>query len=84
MFGGKFELYDQMTNSPDALVDEFVRYLNQAGFEPGFSDSVPEELRTSEAEPGILAGPTIQLQSLDRRLYEKIIASTACSLSLTD
>jgi hypothetical protein len=34
----------------DELVDEFVRYLNRAGFEPKFPDQVPQELRTSNAD----------------------------------
>ena len=36
--------------SSDELVDEFVRYLNKAGFEPKFPDQLPEELRTSNAD----------------------------------
>ena len=40
-------------NSSDELVDEFVRYLNGAGFEPKFLDEVPEELRTLGAEYGM-------------------------------
>jgi len=39
--------------SADTLVDEFVRYLNDVGFEPKFPDAVPEELRTSSAEYGM-------------------------------
>jgi hypothetical protein len=38
--------------SSDELVDEFVRYLNGAGFEPKFPDEVPEELRTRETDYG--------------------------------
>jgi len=34
------------------LVDEFVCFLNDAGFEPKFSDEVPEELRASKTEYG--------------------------------
>lgn len=34
----------------DELVDQFVDYLNGAGFEPRFPDEIPEELRTSSAE----------------------------------
>jgi hypothetical protein len=47
----------------DALVDEFVRYLNQAGFEPGFPDDVPEELRTSEAAHGMFNWRVLQSTS---------------------
>ena len=36
--------------SSDELVDEFVRYLNGAGFEPKFPDQLSEELRTSRAD----------------------------------
>ena len=36
--------------SSDELVDEFVRYLNGAGFEPKFPDQLSEELRTSGAD----------------------------------
>ena len=32
----------------DVLVDEFVRYANEVGFEPRFEDEVPHELRTTE------------------------------------
>ena len=38
----------------DKLVDEFVRYLNGAGFQPKFPDDIPEEFRTSEAQYGTL------------------------------
>jgi len=38
----------------DYLVDEFVRYANLAGFEPRFPDNVPVELRTSDANYGML------------------------------
>lgn len=38
--------------SVDELVDDFVRYLNGAGFDPKFPDQLPEELRTSNAEYG--------------------------------
>jgi hypothetical protein len=40
--------------SSDDLVDEFVRYLNETGFDPKLPDAVPEELRTSETEYGAL------------------------------
>ena len=48
-------------NSADELVDSFVRYLNEAGFEPRFPagfdprfpGEVPEELRSSTAEDGM-------------------------------
>src|SRR5262249_17499185 len=36
--------------SGEALVDEFVRYLNHAGFERRFRDEVPVELRTEELD----------------------------------
>ena len=36
----------------EAAVDNFVRYVNEAGLEPKFPDDVPEELRTSEAAYG--------------------------------
>lgn len=34
-------------SAADALVDDFVGYLNQAGFQPKYPKEVPEELRTS-------------------------------------
>lgn len=40
------------TTEPDFLVDEFVRYLNAAGFEPGAPEEVPDELRTRADEYG--------------------------------
>jgi len=46
-------LLSKSAKDVDALVDEFVRYLNQAGFQPRFPDDVPEELRTSEASYGM-------------------------------
>ena len=39
--------------SSDELVDEFVRYLNGAGFEPKEPEDVPEELRTTTADHGM-------------------------------
>ena len=36
-------------SAADALVDDFVCYLNHAGFQPKFPKEVPEELRTSVA-----------------------------------
>ena len=39
--------------SSDALVDDFVRYANQAGFEWKFPDEVPQELRTSHEKDGM-------------------------------
>ena len=39
--------------SSDELVDEFVRYLNGAGFEPKEPENVPEELRTTAADHGM-------------------------------
>src|SRR5580692_9041309 len=39
--------------SSDELVDRFVQYLNAAGFQPGFPDDIPQELRTSEVENGM-------------------------------
>lgn len=40
----------EVAKNIDELVTEFVSYLNGAGFEPKFSNEVPEELRTSSAE----------------------------------
>ena len=37
----------------DELVDSFVRYLNDAGFEPRPAEEIPEELRSSSPEIGI-------------------------------
>jgi len=37
----------------DELLDSFVRYLNEAGFEPRPADEIPEELRSSSAEYGM-------------------------------
>ena len=34
----------------DELVDQFVDYVNQAGFEPKFADEIPQELRTPEVD----------------------------------
>lgn len=36
----------------DELADEFVRYVNEAGFEQKSPDDVPEDLRTTEADDG--------------------------------
>ena len=33
-------------------MDQFVAYLNRAGFQPKPADEVPEELRTSETQHG--------------------------------
>lgn len=38
--------------SSDEVVDQFVVYLNRAGFQPQRPDQVPEELRTSESQYG--------------------------------
>ena len=39
--------------SADELVDSFVRYLNEAGFEPRPPDEIPAELLSSSAEYGM-------------------------------
>jgi len=40
-------------NSVDALVDEFVSFVNRAQPGPKFPQEIPAELRTSEAEYGM-------------------------------
>src|SRR5882757_4890834 len=52
--GGKCEGSMPTSSKADReLLDNFVRYLNDAGFEPGFPDDIPRELRTSESDYGM-------------------------------
>jgi hypothetical protein len=41
------------SKSSDELVDKFVRYANETGFESRSPDEVPEDLRTSDVEHGM-------------------------------
>lgn len=42
-----------VAENADELVDIFVSYLNDVGFEPKFPNEIPEELRTSGADYGM-------------------------------